>query len=215
MDNANNKIVDKIKKLLSLGGNNPNENEAQAAILKAHELMAEHGIHSASTEDEVTYSRESCKHKGNRKYRRNLASIIASNFRCRSYINNGTVTFFGHSTDVRIAKEAFEYAYSYSYKASNRLYSEARKKGRAGNGIVNSYAIGFIRGLKEKLDAQSTALMVITPPDVNKEFEDYGRQNGMRTSTCRLTASKVNTDAYNSGFSDGSTVMNGRKLKSA
>ena len=214
MDNTN-KVMEKIKKLLSLGENNPNENEAQSAILKAHELMAEHGIHSVSTEENITYTKEFCIHKGNRKFRRNLASIIAPNFRCKNYTSNGRIAFFGRSTDAGIAKEVFEYAYSFAYKESNRLYNEARKQGRASDGIVNSYAIGFIRGLKEKLDAQSTALMVITPPDVKKEFDDYGKQIGMRTSRCNLTTSKINNSAYNSGLSDGRTVMNGRRLETA
>lgn len=172
MDNTNNKIIDKIQKLLALGDHNPNENEAQAAILKAHELMAEHAISSVDAKgEEISCSTESCEHKGNRKFRRSLASIIASNFRCHNYTSDGRVTLFGRESDVRIAKEAFEYAYSYAYRESSRLYNEYRKRGLNAYGIVNSYAIGFIHGLKEKLDAQSTALMVITPPDVHGEYD--------------------------------------------
>lgn len=41
IDNA---ILERIKKLLSLGGNNPNENEARAALAKAAKLAEEHNL---------------------------------------------------------------------------------------------------------------------------------------------------------------------------
>jgi len=186
VSNTECKAIDKIRKLLALGSNNPNENEAQSAILMAHKLMAENGIEAVDADDEISYSTESCEHKGDRKFRRNLANIIARNFRCHNYTYFGRVTLFGRTNDVRIAKDVFEYAYAFAYKESNRLYNEYRKSGYNACGIVNSYALGFIRGLKEKLDAQSTALMVITPPDVNNEYENKKKELGLRTSTFRL-----------------------------
>jgi len=216
MENTDSVIISKIQKLLALGEKNPNENEAQAAILKAHEIMAEYGIDSISSEEQVIpYSTEHCDHKGDRKFRRNLATIIAPNFRCHYYLSGGQVTFFGRANDARIAKEAFEYAYSFAYRESNRLYAEYRKNGYNAQGIVNSYALGFIRGLKEKLDAQSTALMIITPPDVHDEYEGIKKKLGLRTSTFTLSASRTNGTVYNRGLADGRTVMNGRKLESA
>ena len=98
---------------------------------------------------------------------------------------------------------------------SNRLYAEYRKRGLNSHGIINSYALGFVRGLKAKLDAQSISLMVITPPDVHGEYEELGKKIGLKTSKFRLSASRMNNAVYNRGFADGSAVMNGRKLKSA
>jgi hypothetical protein len=216
MENTDSKIMDKILKLLALGKQNPNENEAQSAILKAHELMAEYGIDTISAgEENLSYSTEACEHKGDRKFRRNLAHIIASNFRCRNYLYNGQVTLFGRTNDVKIAKETFEYAYSFAYKESNRLYSDCRRGGLDARGVVNSYALGFLRGLKEKLDAQSTALMVITPPDVNDEYEGIKKDLGLRTTTTHLVASRTDTVAFNRGVTDGRTVMNGRRLNAS
>jgi hypothetical protein len=213
MENSDSKIVDKILKLLALGKNNPNESEAQAAILKAHELMAEFGIDAIAADDEkITYSTEKCEHKGDRKFRRNLAYIIASNFRCQNYLYNGQVTLFGRTSDVSIAKEVFEYAYSFAYKESNRLYADCRRGGLNAKGVVNSYALGFLSGLKEKLDAQSTALMVIMPPDVIDEYESVKKELGLRNTTFRLSASRTDIVAYNRGVTDGRTVMNGRRL---
>ena len=38
------KIMEKIKKLLALANNNPSEDEAMAAALKAQEMMAKYNI---------------------------------------------------------------------------------------------------------------------------------------------------------------------------
>jgi hypothetical protein len=94
IENKDSKIMDKIRKLLSLGENNKNENEAQAAILKAQELMAEHGINAVTTEDQkISYAEEYCEHRGNREFRKRLSSVIAVNFRCKNYFRGGPVIF--------------------------------------------------------------------------------------------------------------------------
>ena len=43
MNNEENKIIEKIEKLIALSGSD-NENEAKAAMLKAQELMAKYEI---------------------------------------------------------------------------------------------------------------------------------------------------------------------------
>jgi hypothetical protein len=215
METANSKIIEKIRKLLSLGACNPNENEAQAAILKAHALMAEYGIDMVSAEEQApSYTKRYCTHKGNRKFRKNLASVIAPNFRCETFFHNGQVVFFGRSGDAAIAGEVFEYAYRFAYKESNRMYAQLRREGFSGEGVINSYAIGFICGLKEKLDEQSTALLVVVPADVADEYADMAK--GWRTSTFRLAAGNGgNRDAYERGRADGRAVMNRRMLEPA
>ena len=47
------KIIDKIRKVLELSKNNPSEEEAQAAALKAQKLMAEYHISIKEIETEV------------------------------------------------------------------------------------------------------------------------------------------------------------------
>jgi hypothetical protein len=44
------KIIEKVRKLLELAGNNPNENEAAAAIEKAHEILARHNLSMETVE---------------------------------------------------------------------------------------------------------------------------------------------------------------------
>ena len=214
MENTDSKIMEKIRKLLALGENNKNENEAQSAILKAHELMAEHGINAVATENQkISYTEELCKHRGNREFRKSLSSVIAVNFRCKNFFRGGQVIFFGRSNDAKIAKEVFEYAYGFAYKESNRVLAQMRREGYSGDGVINSYASGFILGLKEKLGEQSVALMIITPPDVTDKYAEMSKDWKKDKSKFTLS-SGGNLSAFNRGLNDGRTVMNGRKLAS-
>jgi hypothetical protein len=45
------KAKDRIRKLLNLAGGNPNENEAEVAILKAQELLLKYKIEESELED--------------------------------------------------------------------------------------------------------------------------------------------------------------------
>ena len=51
-------IISKIEKLLALAGNNPSEAEAQAAMLKAQKLMAEHNLDLAQFKDKPQEKKE-------------------------------------------------------------------------------------------------------------------------------------------------------------
>ena len=152
----NEKIIEKIKGLLALGdaAKNCEEKEAQAALLKAHELMAKYNISVEITEEEkISYVHEECESKWNMGFRKPLARIIADNFRCQHYLrgSGGSIVFFGHSTDARIAREVFEFAYSFAMKEGNRCYNKNYQMGRETRGVFNSYVKGFLKGLKEKM----------------------------------------------------------------
>lgn len=52
----NKEVIEKVKKILALAENNPNENEALAAALKAQKMMAKFHIQEEDLRDEVTES---------------------------------------------------------------------------------------------------------------------------------------------------------------
>lgn len=214
MDNK--QVLEKIKRLLALSDKSKNESEAEAeaALLKAHELMAKYDITmDEASEEKVAYVNEVCSSKWNMGFRKPLAVIIAQNFRCETYLrgNGGSVVFFGHATDARIAKEVFEYAYQFAMKEGNRMYNKNYQMGRPTQGVFNSYVRGFLAGLKTKLDEQSTALMVVTPPDVKSTFEDMSK--GFKSRSGGMRQGDFDRSAYEQGIQDGRTVMNGRRLK--
>ena len=79
-------IIDKVKKLLNLADKDKNNSdaEAEAALLMAQKLMAEHDISIDETSaDKIAYANEECKHKWNMGFRKLLAQILANNFRCK------------------------------------------------------------------------------------------------------------------------------------
>ena len=80
-------IIDKVKKLFALAGNNPSESEATLAALKAQELLAKNNI---SMEEIFDDEPEEIVHDivwaNNRQWRARLANIIAPNFKCRYFL---------------------------------------------------------------------------------------------------------------------------------
>ena len=98
-------IIKKIEKLLALAGNNPNENEALAASLKAQELIAKYNVNIDHLGDnKETPKIGTAKHTTGKgyKWRFILAPIIARNFRCKLYLINGIdVVFYGYESDSK------------------------------------------------------------------------------------------------------------------
>ena len=209
-------VLEKVKKLLALSdkSKNTSEAEAEAALLKAHELMAKYAITMDEVaEEKVTYAHEVCESKWNMGFRKPLAVIIAQNFRCETYLlgNGGSVVFFGHATDARIAKEVFEYTYQFAMRQGTRIYNKHYQMNKPTRGVFNSYVRGFLAGLKAKLEEQSAALMVVTPPDVKEAFKNMTKD--FKHSSAGIRKGYLDYDAYAQGVHDGKTVMNGRRLE--
>lgn len=111
---------EKIKKLLALS-KSPNEHEAQSALAKAQQLMAEHKISMAEVEDKE--KRKANEHSAGITYstRRDpwvlrLSKVISKNYCCESFSRRekGKQTyklyFCGLNEDVEICMIAFKYA---------------------------------------------------------------------------------------------------------
>lgn len=211
------KILNKIKNLLDLANNNPNENEAIAAALKAQELMAKYNIELDQLDDkketreivkEVYY--QSDKHEM-RKWKIGLADIIAQNFRCKVYfMNKNNVVFYGYKEDAKIALNVFTYLYEIGNKFAVRYYNKCKKEGKETRGVMNTYLVGFKDGVAEVLEKQCTALMIVTPKEVTESFEEM--TSGWKTvkSTLRLSG---DTSAYSNGKSDGRDMATARNIE--
>lgn len=211
------KIVEKIKKLLALAdkAQNTNEHEAQAALLKAQKLMAEYGVSvEGNTEEAHTYKLVICNTPGDKGFRTHLACAIGENFRCKPIMHGNQVAFLGRSEDVDVCASAFEFAYKFAKRNGDREVRNARKDGRDPKNVFNSYAMGFLVGLKQKLAEQSKALMIVVPQDVKDEFSNRFPSvkqyaGGMRKGQDR----GYDYHAYFAGVSDGKSVLDERKEK--
>lgn len=172
--------------------------------------MAKYGIQDIGEENDIKYISLTCKHTGNRSFRRSLAQIIADNFRVKNYLQNMQVTFFGRENDVLTAKQAFEYTYAFICRESGRICRRMRENLQDTTGVVNSYSMGFCQGLKEKLDAQSVALMVVTPSDVTEKYEELSR--GFGWSKHKISMAGFSRSIYEQGRKDGREIWSRDRL---
>ena len=212
-----NKIADKIQKLLNLAGNNPNEEEAQAALLKAQKLMAQYNVDLESLGDgkkELKCSLELTKVKANPRDNQ-VQIIIANAFACKPIISCGRhLMFFGREDNAKAAKSCMEFIHKTMEQGIRRVCKEYGLKSseRGASDIYNGYAKGFVEGLKETVGAQTVALAVVVPEDVkeafSKKFPSLKSYKGKGTNW-----DPSYQDAYHQGKQDGCSVMNKRSLK--
>lgn len=206
------KILDKIKKLFALAGNNPSEQEAQAAMTKAQKLMAEYSISmSEGSEVKYEYTALACKHYHNLGYRVPLSQIIAKSFRCKVMLNGNVIYMFGRKEDAQAAVECFNFCYAWIHRNGDRLVVEAREKTGTGKGVFHSYVVGVLKGITVSLEEGCTALAIVVPQDVNDSFKETYKdcktvKRGMRTDS-------IDYDLYCRGVEDGKTLLNRRSLE--
>lgn len=209
----------KIEKLLALAAKNPNEHEAIAAALKAQELMAKYNIKLADVQDEgqkgemfKAIYEASNKHEM-KKWKIGLAGIIAKNFCCEHYFMGGNnVVFYGYKKDAQIALEVFRFLYETGNKLAVRYYHKCKKEGRETRGIMNTYLVGFREGVKEVLDKQCTALMIVVPKEVTESFKEMTTGPGWGNISSKLSMSGDGR-AYASGKEDGKTAASARAIE--
>lgn len=206
-----NKVIDKVRKLLALAQSD-NEAEAKNAMLKAQKLMAKNSIsfEEVSGKQQEEVFRATAKHKWNAKFRIPLSQIIAKNFRCEVFMEGNSIVFVGHENDVLICRKTFEFAYTFVYSMGNRAYNTAKKEGRKTQGVFNSYALGFIYGLKNALEAQAKALMIVTPPDVTEKLEEI--LGGAEPKTIK-GINCTDYRAYRAGVEDGKNFTGRRQIE--
>lgn len=205
------KMIDKVRKLLALAGNNPSEEEAQAAALKAQKLIAQYNLDmSKEIGEEITYKLVEAVHSNNEGFRKHMAPIVANNFRCKAVMIGNMVNFFGREGDVDACVATFNYLYRVCHSIGERFERQARKEGRSTRGVANSYYQGFMVGLKEGMDAQSKALAIVVPEDVKSKFTE--RFPNLRTGKGGMRNMGFDSNAFVQGREDGKHSMGRRQL---
>jgi len=166
---------------LALSKNNPSIEEAESAALKAQELMVKYRITMAEI-DEIENVEDIVEEKidvgtGN-KWKYTLSGIVAKNFRCKYFcIGKSCIVFYGYEKDAKIAAMSFDMLFRVGNRESVKYYQKQRQEyinhGRCfdGRGIKNAFLNGFLLGIKEVLEKQCTALMVVIPEEVEKNIK--------------------------------------------
>lgn len=213
------KILEKIKNLLDLANNNPNENEAMSAALKAQELMAKYNIDTSAIESDASEKElykavyhDTGKHEM-KKWKIGLAEVIARNFCCKVYFiadHGKDVVFYGYKKDAKIAVEVFKFLYQTGNKLAVKYYTQCRKEGRNTRGIMNTYLIGFRDGIKEVLDRQCTALMLVIPKEVSESYAEMTAD--WKTFSTSIRRANDNR-AYDEGKRDGKDTATARAIE--
>lgn len=181
MDNE--KIKDKISKLLKLSVN-PNENEAKQALLKARQLMAKYKI----TESNVASDNNSkvVEALTNISFTKTtgiwvpyLSEAICKNYCCvsSSIRDFGKRTYklniIGLSDDVEVAKSVLQYAYDFVKNRCSEIKEEHKDYNVSAYYIRNlcsNYGIGFALGVDRMFNEQNkvteTGIVLVTPTEV-------------------------------------------------
>lgn len=222
MDDNENKVIDKIEKLLALSSSS-NENEARAAMMKAQELMAKYEIKREQLKDReqeerriVNFSSVSFRDE----WIHMVSGVIAENFRCRriavSRVGSGgafRIRFYGYEEDAEICINIFNYAVKVIRKRFMVLRAIYAEAGRAfGNDEKMNYVLGFCHGLEknfeeQKAQSQSFALALVTPKAVNEYVDSIpGLETG--TGYKDFKQNREHTLLQRTGYVDGKTFRN-------
>jgi len=211
------KILDRVRKLFSLAGNNPSEEEATAAALKAQELISRYNLTVTDDSEKIELSTTAFMAGANKSWKYGLANVIAKNFRVKCYwIAQRQIVFYGYKQDTMVATEVFKFLFESCEKLSQRECSRVYKKTGSYKGTYFSYSRGFIAGVKEKLDSQCIALMIVMPKEVETGYEKVHEELGLKPIVKGLSNvgnTNFSKDSYHKGVQDGKHAMSSRELK--
>jgi len=155
MRQIDDKIIDKIRKLLALG-QSPNENEAKLAIANAQKLLMKHNLIMSDIENIQSETDSFVLDSGSRvaNWKCDLAYAIAEHNYCRILIQRwrGTKQRPGKFQFVLIGKAhnvvIITEMYKYLVEAIDKMAVKSKIKGATGK---NSYRLGVVEGIKERL----------------------------------------------------------------
>ena len=222
MNEQENKVINKIEKLLALAGSN-NENEARAAMVKAQELMAKYEIDRERVQGKEQKERPVMSFSAGPykdEWLNMVGCVIAENFRCRcvSVARRGAgasfrIRFYGYEEDAEICINIFNYAVKVIRKRFMVLRAIYADAGRGfGNDEKMNYVLGFCHGLEknfeeQKAQSQSFALALVTPKAVNDYVDAIpGLETG--TGYKDFKQNREHTLLQRTGYVDGKTFRN-------
>ena len=217
------KVINRVKKLLALAVGGANANESESALLLAQRMMAENNIALEDVQGQAEAPRpEVVRHyatysKGNSAlvwYAVDLARVIAKNFRVSYVIGTSpqkskskaakekgdipqSVIFIGLSDDVMLAVEVYQFAFESVKHHADRYARKLYSQGHPMTGLRDAFTTGYLKGLREKFEEQVAAnnwLAIITLHPVVVEYVD-----NMKTGSITISANKNQAAAYLNG----------------
>ena len=214
-------IKSKVQKLLALSSS-PNEHEAKAAMLRAQALLARYHMSMAEVTDGVGTAKEEpvvrawCEVSGMRSWVRDLAEVVAKNFRCVvGFSSKGKhePVFVGYESDAETAKQVISLAVKVADRIGGNIAQRYNDRGLSCKGVKDDYCAGFVEGLEQAYEEQvreseSCALMVQVPEAAAKEKASWTSQV-MGFSEPMVSR---RSQSYMVGYEDGHAFANRDQL---
>lgn len=210
-----NKMIETIKKLLRTSNNSgATENEARLAALKAQKLMAKYNIEltdvGEETKEDISY--EAFETGTGHAWKYTLAQIIANNFCCKFFtIDRTKIAFYGYDKNTKVAQEVFRFLFNVGNKLADRHYMQCRNHKIETKGVRNSFLLGYVTGIQRVLDTQCRALLLITPKEVEKSYEDFKTNANFKQSKTKLKSQEEKS--YEEGLKKGTETANSRYIE--
>lgn len=214
-------IIEKIQKLLALGGNNPNENEATTATQMAMDLLAKYNLSMSEVQNADT---EEVTHEDYKPFGRSFPTwkTIILNGLCQSHFcslilrpGTGTYIIVGKETNRETCKMMFSYLCNVvDFETKEYLKSNDfdRSEGKTHG---NAFRVGMANRLKARLmekkqeiinQANANALVRVDPFTLaHRQNQDYVRNN-FRIGGNHRANYNPHSQAYNAGYSAGGKV---------
>lgn len=203
----------------------PEEGEAEAALLKARELMAKYKLTEADVRQvknrpvqkkvtDVTFSMRRCP------WTNDLAAVIGENHCCKEFHRHSkgkktyTVGFVGFEEDLEVCIPIFQYALDCIVSRNKRL-----KKKLDGdpaeyiNSLCDGYGYGFVAGLRKAFERQNAekseewGLVLVMPKEVTEAVSGFKRR-----ALHSQAVGKIDHREYQNGFADGKQFDPARRI---
>jgi Protein of unknown function (DUF2786) len=228
MNQSNEKIIDKIRKLLKLS-ESPNVHEAQRAIMKAQQLALKNGIEISEVKQEqadavsdpYTVLRSTVPI-----YERKISKLLADNFRVIVFREEKLCPYalkykermhvVGMPKDVAVFKQIFVYtvrSYRLLLNEFIKKYKKQYPRRKFKQNRKNDYMIGFLYGLNYRFgqNIQEHGLVVITPLAVKDKIQ----QMNCTTSTERTLSYKQDHIAMSQGLHDAKSLTPHKNIEAS
>ncbi|MBN2652594.1 MAG: DUF2786 domain-containing protein [Spirochaetales bacterium] len=226
-----NLIVEKIKKLLALAKSS-NENEAAAALAKAHKLLRDYDLTLEDVEakeqsvfclDLLTFSREQAWKailaKGIAEY--NYCKILKSQSVVQTSPRKSKVVscyqVYGSEVDVLVCKEMFDYlvkAVLIITRGNSNQKQETSHKNSFKLGVTYSLCERMARDSDEEQNqSDSKELVVSYRNNRNAEIDRHWEDLGFLVKSQKYRSRTVYKDAFDQGFEKGKKISLAKQIK--
>lgn len=215
-DDKNEKIIEKIQKLLALSESS-NPHEAERAAERAQALMLKHNIEmqSVTDHDSEYVGEETEVYKRQTIYAKYINDILANFFFVRLVTSRRSggkvITIVGEKSNVQTAVYMREFL-SVTFV---RLWEQYKEETGSGVGAKQSFYYGVWKGFKDKMEAQKVEaemrydMVLVDDPKVNEKMLELFGKTSQRSGR-RVNAGDAGATA--AGYEQGQKISTNKAV---